>query len=126
MRPATRSSPVREIKRETMPPVRDLRIEYGVIMTYASSSVCIWKSRRLVIKPRGCRRNLSRRKACGKVAGAVVSSTLFLRPVSRVVAPRRYSALDLRVSDRALQEQRGPRSTFHGGGLRAAQAYFAV
>ena len=30
IRAATRSSPVREIKREMIPPVRDLRIEYGV------------------------------------------------------------------------------------------------
>ena len=32
MRPPTRSSPVREMSRPTMPPVRDLRIEYGVTM----------------------------------------------------------------------------------------------
>ena len=33
MRDVTRSSPVREISRAIMPPVRDLRIEYGVTMT---------------------------------------------------------------------------------------------
>jgi hypothetical protein len=32
MRPPTKSSPVREISRPTMPPVRDLRIEYGVMI----------------------------------------------------------------------------------------------
>ena len=33
IRPPTKSRPVREINRPTMPPVRDFRIEYGVTMT---------------------------------------------------------------------------------------------
>src|SRR6185369_3773748 len=38
IRAATRSSPVREISRARIPPVRDLRIECGVTRTYESSS----------------------------------------------------------------------------------------
>src|SRR5262245_10792241 len=41
IRPATNSSPERDSRRATMPPVRDLRIEYGVIRTYESSSAII-------------------------------------------------------------------------------------
>jgi hypothetical protein len=40
IRAATKSSPVREINRAMIPPVRDLRMEYGVTMAYESSSVC--------------------------------------------------------------------------------------